>query len=453
MNKIFEFLEARLMGPLTTVANTRIIRALMNAGLATVPFTIVSSIFLILNNLPLIIPPLADFLKGTLLQWSALYNVGNTMALGSIAIFYVLAFGYYLTAAYQEVVPKLDNFTGAILALYAFLMTIVQVRFDGTQAVLVNGELTNGVIINGVAVTTWVTRFGGVGIFIGIVTTFIAIRLYRACVEYNVTIRMPAGVPAGVERAFASLLPAIFIGFLMIIVNGLLAAFGTDVHDALSKPFAFVQNMVDSWLGMIVILLLVHLLWSVGVHGTSIVKNAFVNPILLVALTENMAGGNHVFAGDYTNMYVFLGGAGSTLGLVILMLFRSRSTQLRTLSKAGIVPSLFNINEPIIFGAPIVYNPYLIIPFILAPLTTASITYFAISVGLIGKVVAAIPWISPVGIGAFLGTAGDWRAVLLAFANLAVSIVIYYPFFHMYDSKLYADQLAAQKAAEETVNA
>ena len=210
---------------------------------------------------------------------------------------------------------------------------------------------------------------------------------------------------------------------------------------------AFVKDIAGSLGGMIVIMLLVHLLWAVGVHGTSIVVNSFVNPILLVALTENMDGARNIFAGDFKNMFVFLGGAGSTLGLVICMLIWAKSSQLKTLSRAGAVPSLFNINEPIIFGAPIVYNPYLVIPFFVIPL----ITYFAISWGMVGYIVAAIPWISPVGVGAFLGTGGNWGAAVLALINLAISIVLYFPFMKMYDNKLYAEELAATEAEPETV--
>ena len=182
MDKAFAFLEKRLMGPLSKVANTRIIRALMNAGLATVPFTIVSSIFLLINNLPMIIPPLGEFFQNTILNYSDLYSVGNTMALGSIAIYYVLAFAYYLTTEYKEDVPKMDQFTGTILALYAFLMTVVQVRFEDGKAVLFAEESENGIVYNGIGLGNWITRFGGTGIFIGIVVTFLAIRLYRWCV-------------------------------------------------------------------------------------------------------------------------------------------------------------------------------------------------------------------------------------------------------------------------------
>ena len=198
--------------------------------------------------------------------------------------------------------------------------------------------------------------------------------------------------------------------------------------------------MTGSWLGMVIILLLIHLLWIVGVHGTAIIKNSFINPILLVALTENINGSHNIFAGDFINMWVFLGGAGGTLGLALLMNFAAKSKQLKILGHTAIIPAIFNINEPIIFGAPIVYNPYLIIPFLVNPIVSASLAYFAIKIGIVGVVNTAIAWVLPVGVGAWLGTGGNIPAVILAFINLAISIAIYYPFFRMYDQKLLAEE-------------
>ena len=443
MNKVFTFLETKLMPPLNKVANLRFIRAIMQAGIITVPFTIVGSIFLIINNLPQIIPPLAPFFENTILKFAPIYSVATTMSIGSIAIFYCLATAYYLTDIYRkEENDGLSSFVGAILGLFAFLMTIVQTDIVDGSAQLVQNQSETAITYNGIALGGWVTRFGGVGIFIGIITAVISTQIYRLCVKKNITIRMPEGVPDGVSKAFASLIPAIFIAFVMLFINTILAVFHTDLHGLLSKPFEFVKDLTGSWLGIIVIMLLIHLLWAVGVHGTAVIKNSFINPILLVALTENIDGGSNIFAGDFVNMYIFIGGAGSTLGLVLLMIFVAKSDQLKVLGKAAVLPGLFNINEPVIFGAPIVYNPYLIIPFIVTPLINVTIAYFATSWGLVNKVITGIPWISPVGIGAFLGTGGDFRAVLIGFINLAVSVLCYYPFFKMYDEKLYAEQTA-----------
>lgn len=445
MTTLFTLLETKLMPPLNKMANFRFIRAIMQAGIITVPFTIVGSIFLILNNLPQIIPPLAPFFENTILRFSPIYSVANTMSIGSIALFYSLATAYYLTDIYRkEENDRLSSFVGAILGLFAFLMTIVQIDIVDGAAQLIQSESGTAIIYNGVALGNWITRFSGVGIFIGIITAVIATQIYRLCVNKNLTIRMPDGVPDGVSKAFASLIPAIFIAFTMLLINTCLAFFHTDLHDLLSKPFEFVKDLTGSWLGIMIIMLLIHLLWAVGVHGTAVIKNSFINPILLVALTENINGANNIFAGDFVNMYIFIGGAGSTLGLVLLMIFAAKSEQLKILGKTAILPGLFNINEPVIFGAPIVYNPYLIIPFIITPLINVTIAYFATAVGLVNKVITGIPWISPVGIGAFLGTGGDFRGILLALINLAVSIICYYPFFKMYDKNLYAEQTMAK---------
>lgn len=444
MNRIFQFLETKLMPPLNKMANLRFIRAIMQAGVITVPFTIVGSIFLIINNLPQILPPLAPFFEATILKFSPLYSVVTTMSIGSIAVFYSLATAYYLTDSYRQEDQHLSSFVGAILGLFAFLLTIVQVDITDGAAHLVQETSESAMIYNGVEIGGWISRFSGIGIFIGIIAAVIATQIYRFCMNKNLTIRMPEGVPDGVSKAFASLIPAILIALVMVVINGILAVFHTDLHGLLSQPFEFVKDLTGSWLGIVVIMLLIHLLWAVGVHGTAIIKNSFINPILLVALTENIDGANNIFAGDFTNMYIFLGGAGSTLGLVLLMLLFAKSDQLKVLGRTAILPGIFNINEPVIFGAPIVYNPYLILPFILTPIVSASVAYLATSMQLVNKIITGIPWISPVGIGAFLGSGGDWRAVLIALINLGLSMLIYYPFFKMYDGKLYAEQIASK---------
>lgn len=443
MNKFFAFLEKRLLPPLNKVASTKLVRGIMNASLAAVPFTIVASIFLILNNLPQILPFAADFLTNTVLRFSGFYMLGNTMALGSIALYYSLAVGYYYIEEYRLAGEKsLNSFTGAILSLFAFLMTIPSIVWSNGMAKGIAVTVKDGTgTVNGLALANgWITRFGGIGIFIAIVTGVIAVQIYRFCVLHNVTIKMPDGVPEGVSRSFASLVPAIFVAFIMIMITMILGFMGTDLHALLSAPFGFVKNLTGSWLGMIIILLLIHLLWIVGVHGTAIIKNSFVNPILLVALTENIAGQKNIFAGDFINMWVFIGGAGGTLGLVLLMNFAAKSKQLKVLGRTALLPGIFNINEPVIFGAPIVYNPYLIIPFIVNPLVLATTAYVAIKLGWVGVVNSAIAWILPVGFGAWLGTSGSLAAVVLALVNLGLSVIIYYPFFKLYDQKLVGEE-------------
>lgn len=443
MEKIFDSLNKYVLNPLNKLSNLKIVRAIMNASLAAVPFTIVASIFLILNNLPVIFPFAATFFKNTILKFSAFYMLGNTMALGSLALYYSLSVGYYYIEEYRiSGESNLNSFTGALLSMFAFLMTIPSISWSNNMSVGISKTIDkNNQVISGISmVNGWISRFSGVGIFISIVTGIIAVQIYRICVNKKITIKMPAGVPDGVSRSFASLVPAIFVSFMMIAINTILGLMGTDLHRLLSAPFGFVKNLTGSWLGMMVILLLIHLLWVVGVHGTAIIKNSFINPILLVALSENINGHHNIFAGDFINMWVFIGGAGGTLGLVLLMTFASKSDQLRILGKTAFLPAIFNINEPVIFGAPIVYNPYLILPFIINPMILASFAYFAIKFHIVAYVNTSIAWIMPVGLGAWIGTSGNYPAAILAFVNLGISIIIYYPFFKLYDNKLIKEE-------------
>ena len=142
-----------------------------------------------------------------------------------------------------------------------------------------------------------------------------------------------------------------------------------------------------------------------------------------------------------------VGGSGATLGLTILMLTLAKSEQLKAIGKAEIVPALFNINEPLIFGLPIVYNPALAIPFMLAPMASAAIAYLAISMRIIPSVIVQMPWPTPVGLGAFISFGGSFTAALVAIVCALVATIIYFPFFKKYDKQL-CEEEAAKLAAE-----
>ncbi|WP_256941473.1 PTS transporter subunit EIIC, partial [Bacillus cytotoxicus] len=134
--------------------------------------------------------------------------------------------------------------------------------------------------------------------------------------------------------------------------------------------------------------------------------------------------------------FIWIGGSGATLGLVLAMIIFGKSKYSKALSRSCIVPGIFNINEPVIFGLPIVLNPVLIIPFIITPLITATVAYTATAIGLVTPTYIMPPWTLPAPIGAYLATGGDWRAIVLVFINIAISFFIYLPFFKMYDKKM-----------------
>ena len=291
-----------------------------------------------------------------------------------------------------------------------------------------------------------VSRLGTVGIFTGIIMAVIAVRLYRLCVKRNWVIKMPEQVPEGVSRAFTALIPAFVVAFVILIIIGILVFFNTDIFQLIAIPFGFVTKLTSSWIGVMVIYFLIHALWIVGIHGANIISS-LIAPITLGNLALNADGAHIPLAGEFQNAFVTIGGSGATLGLCLFLVYMAKSEQLKVLGKASIVPCLFNINEPLIFGIPLIYNPFMAIPFFLAPMVSASIAYFAIQFELIRPVIANMPWPSPVGVGAFISTGGDWKAALVAIIGAVAAFVIYLPFARAYDKKLVDDEVAS---TEET---
>ncbi|HEM4732541.1 TPA: PTS cellobiose transporter subunit IIC [Streptococcus suis] len=440
----FGLLDKYLMGPMGKLASYKVVRAITAAGMAAVPFTIVGSMFLVFSILPqafLFWPIVSDIFAASFDKFTPLYMVANTATMGVLSLYFALAIGYELTKIYaEEEELNLTPLNGALLSLFAFIMTVPQIIFEEGAMSAVSSLEEGAVIVDGWAMGGGVTRFGTTGIFTAIIMAVAAVLLYRMCVKNNWVIKMPDSVPEGVSRGFTALIPSFVIAFFVIFLNGLLVALGTDIFKVIAIPFGFVANLTNSWLGLVVIYLLTQALWIVGIHGANIIF-AFINPIALANMSLNVAGERMIVAGEFSNMFVIAGGSGATLGLCIWLATRARSEQLSAIGKASIVPGIFNINEPLIFGLPIIYNPALAIPFMLAPIASMTVYYFSMKLNLINAVVAQVPWPTPVGIGAFLGTA-DWRAIVVSIVCAVVAFLVYYPFIRAYDKQLLKEEAA-----------
>lgn len=365
--------------------------------------------------------------------------VANIATMGSLSLYFVLAIGYELTKIYaEEEELDLTPLNGALLSLFAFIMTVPQIIFEDGMMSAVTVLEEGSVVADGWAMANGVVRFGTTGIFTAIIMGVVSVLLYRMCVKNNWVIKMPDSVPEGVSRGFTALIPSFVVAFFVIALNGVLVAFGTDIFKVIAIPFGFVSNLTNTWIGLVIIYLLVQALWIVGIHGANIIF-AFVAPIALANMTQNAAGGHFVVAGEFSNMFVIAGGSGATLGLCIWLATRAQSEQLRAIGKAAVVPGFFNINEPLIFGLPIIYNPALAIPFMLAPIASMTVYYLSVKLNLINVVVANVPWPTPVGIGAFLGTL-DWRAIIVSIVCAFVAFLVYYPFIKAYDKQLLKEE-------------
>lgn len=449
MKKGFDFLQKYLMGPMTKIAQFKLVRAVMAAGMATIPFTIVGSMFLVFNILPTTFTGLQGFFDNTFFRFSDLYMVANTATLGILALYFNFVIGYELTKIEEEETGlNVNPLNGALLSTFAFFMTLPEFVFEDGSIKLLHLVTDSENVINGFRMGATINRLGTSGIFTAILMAVLVTQLYFLCVRKNWVVKMPDTVPQGVSRSFTALIPTFVIAFGVIIVNGTLILLGTDIYKIVEIPFSFITNMTNSWLGIMVIMFVIHALWIVGIHGANII-GALLTPIGLANLASNVNGAHLPLAGEFNNSFAIIGGSGATLLMTFYIAFAAKSDQLRILGKASAVPSIFNINEPIVFGMPIVYNPYLAIPFFLAPMVSASIAYFAIQWQIIKPIVAQVPWPSPVGLGAFVGSGGDWLSAVVAIICALVAFIIWYPFIKVYDAKLVKEEKSrAEEIAE-----
>lgn len=460
---MFDFLEKYIMGPMTKFSQFRMIRSITQAGMTSITFTIVGAIFLILNVLPQAFPVLQGIWAVSFDNITEIYMLANHATIGCIAIYFLIGTSFeYARILSEEDGIDIKPVNATLMGVMALMMLSPQLGIvDGVISRITQITETDGAV-SGVVFNGWEiggdgpSTFGATGIFCAFLISWFSVRIYALCVQKNIVIKLPDVVPDGVARSFSALIPGVLVALVCMVIQAVFMAFGTNFYDFIAIPFGFVINIVGTYPGMIVIYFLIHALWLVGIHGATIVTSP-LTAIALANLAPNMAfyegtastfGG--IYAGEFTNAYVTIGGSGATFGLTILMLVLAKSEQLKAIGKAEIVPAIFNINEPLLFGLPIVYNPSLAVPFIIAPIVTMSIAYWAITLGIIPPVIVQMPWPTPLGLGAFISTGGSLVAALVALVNVVVATLIYFPFFKRYDNQLYKEEqekLAAEKAA------
>jgi cellobiose PTS system EIIC component len=415
VKKFFDFLEKFLMPPMTKLSEQRHLRAIRDGIISTIPLIIVGSFFLIIA-----FPPVTKWAEAVAPHiGKILIPYRLTMTLMSLYAAYGI--GYSLAKSY-----KIDGVSGGVLALAAFILTSIPVAVEGIGWVLPMANL------------------GGAGMFIAIIMSIFAVEVLRLTKKYNFTIKMPEGVPASVARSFESLVPAAIVIVSLWVVRVLLdfdiQAFIMDLF----KPLVTAGNTLP---GVLVPIILITFLWAAGIHGVSVV-GAIARPIwvaLLDANVEAVAAGQalpNIAPEPFFQWFVWIGGSGATLGLVVWMIF-SKSKYIKSIGRASLLPGICNINEPIVFGAPIMLNPILAIPFIVGPVITGTLTYFAMYFNLISRPSILAPWTLPAPIGAYLATGGDWRSVVMVVINIVIMAAIYYPFFKAYEKKMLAEENSA----------
>lgn len=420
MNGFVGFIEQKLMPVANKVGMQRHMVAIRKGIIATLPLTIVGSFFTILLNFP--IESVAAFIE----PYREVLDIPFRYTVGLLALYATFGIASSLAKSY-----KLDSLTAGILATMSFLITAAPpIRvLESVEGVIDAGRFIN------------VANLGSGSLFGAIVTAILSVEVYRFFIVKNITIKMPDGVPPEVTNSFMALIPGGAILVLFWVIRHII---GFDINGFLSNLLMPLKDVLagNSLFGGLLTVFLICFFWVLGIHGPAIM-GPVIRPFWDISIAENMevfqsTGNAHelpnIFTEQFLQWFVWIGGAGTTLALVVLFLF-SKSNYLKQLGRLSILPGIFNINEPVIFGAPIVMNPILGIPFLVAPLITTTISYFATTTGIVPMMAARLGFAIPAPIAAWMSTNWSVAAGILVVVNFLITLAIYYPFFKVFEKQ------------------
>lgn len=418
---VMNIVEKHIAPLAVKVGNQKHVRAMRDGFIVAMPFIIIGSFALVFAFPPFDADTKNSFGRAWLDFASANFDnlmMPFQMTMGMMALFVTMGIGYSLARAY-----KMDGITSAALSLMSFL--------------LVASPATNDTLSMG--------HMSGTGIFTAVLSAFFSVELMRILKKYNITIRLPEQVPPAIARSFELLIPVLFIFLtlfpLSLFVQAQYDMLIPDLVLEMFKPLVSASNSLPAIIGA---LLVSQLLWFAGIHGAAIVVG-LLSPIFLTNISANQAAyvaGEpipNIFTQPFWDFYIFIGGSGATLALVLLMMF-SRSVHLRSLGRMSFVPGIFQINEPVIFGSPLVLNPTMFIPFVFAPVLNAIVAYTAVSMGIVGMGVSQTAWTAPALLGASWGTGWTLSPVFLVIALLIMDLFIYLPFFKIFEKQLLEEE-------------
>ncbi|MBH8609311.1 PTS sugar transporter subunit IIC [Thermoactinomyces sp. CICC 10521] len=420
METFLQWIDSKLMPPLARLSEVRHLRAIRDGIISALPLILVGAFFLIIANPP--IPGLAKMVE----PYTNDILIPFRLTLGLMALYASFGMGYSLARSY-----KLDGISGGMLTMATFIMATIPVNLDDKLP----KDQPLGWLLP-------MENLGGSGLFMSILAMLIAVESLRFFKKHRITLKMPDSVPSSVSRSFEALIPAAFIIVVMWVIRVWLGIDLNEVLHAIFKPLAAFAG--NSYLGALVPVIFIMLLWSAGIHGDAVVGTVF-QPIWFALLDQNAAAAAagkalpNLIVEPFFQWFVWIGGSGTSIGLAILMCF-SKSSYLKKVGRFSIVPGIFNINEPIVFGVPMVMNPLMFIPFVLVPIFCTTTTYIAFSLDLINRVATIPPWTLPAPIGAYLATGGDWRAIVLCLVNICLSVLIYYPFFKVFEKRMLKEE-------------
>ncbi|MBF8969665.1 PTS sugar transporter subunit IIC [Streptococcus sp. NLN76] len=432
------------------IGSQRHLIAIRDSFISTMPITMAGAVAVLLNVFLRDLPTNLGW-TGFVEAVQPIIDINGYVYFGTIgimALIFAFSFGYHLSQMY-----KVNPLAGGLISFASFVATIPQSLIISTPLEGIDKAALAGLEKIGLTLTTvdgltsletsqWgaiALKYGGAtGLFSALVIGFLATWVYAILVKHNVVIKLPDTVPPAVNKAFAAIIPgtvAIYVS--SILAYGVFALTGQSLSDVVSTYIQIPLLGLSQGLGSVILVtFLVQLFWFFGLHGHNVLAPV-MEGIYSVALNENTAVYNAtqstadlpwLWTRGSFDAYAQMGGSGVTLALIIAIFLFSKREEYKVVAKLSAPMGVFNINEPMIFGIPMVLNPLFVIPWLIVPPICATIAYLATASGLIPPVFAAVPWITPPGLYAYLATGGSVMAAVVSLFNLLVAFLIWTPF-------------------------
>lgn len=421
MNKLIELIE-KGKPFFEKISRNKYLRAIRDGFIAGMPVILFSSIFILIAYVP----------NAWGFHWSkdieTFLMTPYSYSMGILAFFVGGTTAKALTDSMNRDLPATNqiNFISTMLAsMVGFLLMAAEPAKEG-------GFLT--------------AFMGTKGLLTAFIAAFVTVNVYKVCVKNNVTIRMPDEVPPNISQVFKDLIPftlsVVLLYALELVVK---ASLHVTVAESIGTLLAPLFSAADGYVGITIIFGAFAFFWFIGIHGPSIVEPAiaaitYANAEVNLNLLQQGMHADKILTSGTQMFIVTMGGTGATLVVPFMFMWLCKSKRNRAIGRASVVPTFFGVNEPILFGAPLVLNPIFFIPFIFAPIANVWIFKFFIETLGMNSFTANLPWTTPGPLGIVLGTKLQFLSFALAALLIVVDIVIYYPFLKVYDEQILEEE-------------
>lgn len=428
MNKLIAFIEKGK--PFFEKLSRNIyLRAIRDGFIAGMPVILFSSIFILIAFVP----------NSWGFKWSdevvAFLMKPYSYSMGILALLVAGTTAKSLTDSVNRSMEK-TNQINYMSTLLAAIVGLLMLAADPIESGLATGFL------------------GTKGLLSAFLAAFVTVAIYKICVKNNVTIRMPDEVPPNISQVFKDVIPFTLSVVSLYALDLLARHFvGASVAESIGKFFAPLFSAADGYLGITIIFGAFAFFWFVGIHGPSIVEPAiaaitYANAEVNLNLLQQGMHADKILTSGTQMFIVTMGGTGATLVVPFMFMWLTKSKHNRAIGRASVVPTFFGVNEPILFGAPLVLNPIFFIPFIFAPIANVWVFKFFIETLGMNSFTANLPWTTPAPLGLVLGTNFQVLSFILAALLIVVDVVIYYPFLKVYDEQILEEERSGKSNDE-----